>query len=173
MALKLKGKKPRGIFLPKNIKHFHFFNKIHFNMKKILLFSCFSLINMFIFAQNTEAIAKNPAKEATAKLKETYRLTDLQTTKMETIQAQKQKNLSEIEKYKNTNEALYVRKRQAISVGTTASIERILDKDQTKSLREKQGALRLARAKKLEEFRSSKASELQKQMILLELEEQF
>ena len=142
-------------------------------MKKILLFSCFSLINMFVFAQKIEEIAQNPAKEATAKLKETYHLTDSQTAQMETIQAQKQRNLSEIEKYKSTDEVLYVSKRQAISTGTSASIERMLDKEQTRILREKQGALRLARAKKSEEFRSSKASELQKQMILLELEEQF
>ena len=125
------------------------------------------------FAQNTEAVAKNPAKEATTKLKETFLLDAAQVAKMEAIQVQKQKNLDDIEKYKNTNEALYVRKRQAISTGTSGSIERVLNKEQMKIFRMQQGAIRLARAKKTEEFRTSKASELQKQIILLELEEQF
>ena len=133
----------------------------------------FSLMSMAIFAQNTEAVAKNPAKEATAKLKETYLLDAVQVAKMEAIQVQKQKNLDEIEKYKNTNSALYVRKRQAISTGTNGSVERILNKEQMKTFRMQQSAIRLARAKKTEEFRTSKASELQKQIILLELEEQF
>ena len=133
----------------------------------------FSLMSMAIFAQTTEAVAKNPAQEATAKLKETYLLDVAQVAKMEAIQAQKQKNLDEIEKYKNTNSALYVRKRQAISTGTNGSVERILNKEQMKTFRMQQGAVRLARAKKTEEFRTSKASELQKQIILLELEEQF
>ena len=142
-------------------------------MKKIFLFLSFSLMGIVIFAQNTEAVAKNPAQEATAKLKETYRLDAAQAAKMETIQVQKQKNLDETEKYKNTNEALYVRKRQAISTGTNASIERMLNKEQMKTFRMQQSAIRLARAKKTEEFRTSKASELQKQIILLELEAQF
>lgn len=142
-------------------------------MKKIFLFLSLCTLSTFVFAQNTVTSSVDIAKETTAKLKETYRLTDAQTTKMEAIQAQKQQNLSEIEKYKNTNEVLYVRKREAISVGTNASIERMLDKEQIKTLRAKQGAVRLARAKKTEEFRNSKASDLQKKLILLELEEQF
>ncbi len=142
-------------------------------MKKIFLFLSLCTLSTFIFAQNTVTSSVDIAKETTAKLKETYRLTDAQTTKMEAIQTQKQQNLSEIEKYKNTNEVLYVRKREAISVGTNASIERMLDKEQIKTLRAKQGAVRLARAKKTEEFRNSKVSELQKKILLLELEDQF
>lgn len=142
-------------------------------MKKIFLFLSLCTLSTFVFAQNTVTSSVDIAKETTAKLKETYRLTDAQTTKMEAIQTQKQQNLSEIEKYKNTNEVLYVRKREAISLGTNASIERMLDKEQIKTLRAKQGAIRLARAKKTEEFRNSKASELQKRILLLELEDQF
>ncbi len=140
-------------------------------MKKIYLFLSLCSISVFTYAQNTATPSVDIAKETTAKLKETYRLNDLQTTKMEAIQVQKQQNLSEIEKYKNTNEVLYVRKREAISLGTNASIERMLDKEQIKTLRAKQGAIRLARAKKTEELRNSKASELQKKIILLELED--
>jgi hypothetical protein len=140
-------------------------------MKKILLFLSLCTVSMLAFAQNTAISSENSVKDATAKLKETYRLNDSQTVKMEKIQAQKQQNLSEIEKYKNTNEVLYVRKREAISLGTNASIERILDKEQLKTLRAKQGAVRLARAKKTEELKNSKASDLQKKIILLELED--
>jgi hypothetical protein len=140
-------------------------------MKKILLFLSLCTVSMLAFAQNTAISSENSVKDATAKLKETYRLNDSQTVKMEKIQAQKQQNLSEIEKYKNTNEVLYVHKREAISLGTNASIERILDKEQLKTLRAKQGAVRLARAKKTEELKNSKASDLQKKIILLELED--
>jgi ABC-type protease/lipase transport system fused ATPase/permease subunit len=171
MVLKLKDKKPKGNILSKNIKHFIFYQKFIFNMKKILLFLSFCTVSIFAFAQNTETTSKNSVKEATAKLKETYRLNDAQTAKMETIQALKEQNLSEIEKYKNSNEVLYVRKREAISLGTNASIERMLDKEQIKTLRAQQGAVRLARAKKSEELKNSKASDLQKKIILLELED--
>jgi hypothetical protein len=135
-------------------------------MKKILLLTIAVLSSFTFFAQNA-------AETTTAKLKETYRLTDAQVKKMEQIQQNRLKNLSEVEKYKTTNPTMYLRKRQSISTGTNGSIERLLNKEQMVTYRQKQAEIRIARAKKETELKSSKTGDLEKQMILLELEDQF
>lgn len=134
-------------------------------MKKIIVFVfaiafCFSLM-----AQN--------AKTATTVLVAAYQLNDKQALRMEKIQNNKVLNLSQIEKYKTTNPDLYLRKRQAISEGTEASISRLLNKEQMLIFREKKAQIRLARAKKSEELRNSNMNYIEKELMLLELEDQF
>ncbi len=121
--------------------------------------------NLQGFAQTTST--------ATEKYATLYHLDARQTIAMSKIQAQKEKNLSEVEQYKSTNPALYLRKRQSISAGMNASIERLLTKEQMMIHRQKQADLRMNRAKKMIEMKQSKASDMEKELLLLEMEEQF
>ncbi len=134
-------------------------------MKKIIIFVfaiafCFSLM-----AQN--------AKTATIAAVATYKLNAKQELRMEKIQENKTLNLSQIEKYKTTNPVLYLQKRQAISEGTNASVSRLLNKEQMLVFKERKAKIRLARANKSEELRNAKISDIEKELALLELEDQF
>jgi hypothetical protein len=134
-------------------------------MKKITVF-VFAIVFCFsLMAQN--------AKTATASLVTAYKLNDKQALRMEKIQDNKVLNLSQIEKYKTSNPSLYLQKRQAISEGTESSVSRLLNKEQMLIFREKKAQIRLARAKKSEELRNSKINDLEKELTLLELEDQF
>jgi hypothetical protein len=134
-------------------------------MKKILFCLAILFGSLRGFAQTTPT--------ATEKYANFYHLDARQTVAMSKIQAQKEKNLSEVEQYKSTNPALYLRKRQSINSGMNASIERLLTKEQMMIHRKKQAEVRMNRAKKTSEMKNSNASEVEKELLLLELEEQF
>ncbi len=138
-------------------------------MKKSLFFSIALLFgSLSSQAQNTDVARADVAKMTTR-----YELDAAQITEMERIQQRKQRNLTQIESIKTQNAYLYLRKKQSIYDGTTASVKRLLNDKQLPEFQKNQIALRAARATKLVEAKEKKWSKLQIQTALLEVEEQF
>ncbi len=138
-------------------------------MKKSLFFSIVLMFgSLSIQAQNADVVRAEVAQKTTR-----YELDAAQIVEMERIQQRKQRNLTQIEVIKTQNPYLYLRKKQSIYDGTTASTKRILKESQLAQFQKNQIALRAAKATKLVEAKEKKWSKLQIQAALLEVEEQF
>jgi hypothetical protein len=139
------------------------------NMKHIVL--AFSLLLAAVtvtFAQNNGK-AKAPAKPLTStqetaarstteQLTSKYGLTPDQAKQMYTVQARKQRNLTEIEGFKTTDVKLYQAKLQSIQKGTLNSIRRILNsKEQVELFEKTQRDVRNQKAAKRKELIANKA----------------
>lgn len=104
-------------------------------MKKTILLLPLLALATFLSAQSIDKADIQAATDAAVNL---YQLDENQVEGMYKIQERRLRNLVEIESVKNSNEALYLQKKNAIRLGMEASIQRLLRDDQQSALRAQQ-----------------------------------
>jgi len=138
---------------------------------KNLIF-CASLLFFAFGAMAQNSTGKTPAQSDTEKMTQLYGLSQKQQGEMLKIQERKYRNLTEVEPLKASDPALYMKKVQAMLYGNNASLERILTKEQVKTLRQQQLDLRNKKADAFKQMKAAGASqqEINLKMTQLELE---
>jgi len=149
-------------------------------MQKALFSLLFSIVSVFILqAQQLETTAPSSSTEpkedaairATTKaLTEKYQLNADQAKQMYTIQVRKEKNLAQIEAFKDSDPALYRAKSSNIQKSTLANIRRILQTQQQVELYKKtQNDVRSLQNKKRKELAAQKADKNEVEAALLSI----
>lgn len=134
----------------------------------VLLFSAFGA--MAQTSQGQAAADRTPAQAATEKMTQLYGLDQKQQAEMLKIQERKYRNLAEVEALKASDPGLYVRKIQSIQYGNNTSFERILNKEQIKTLRQQQLDLRNKKAATFKEMKTAGALQPQIDLKMTELD---
>lgn len=100
-------------------------------MKQFLSFCIFLLLAIGVQAQEVSRADIQVATDAAAA---TYQLQETQLADMYKIQERRLNNLSDIAPLKDTKYYVYLKKLEAIRLGTEASLKRLLDTEQRKVL---------------------------------------
>lgn len=134
---------------------------------------CLALL--FVASLGTQAqttAATSTAQEATQKLTQFYGLDEEQQAEMLVIQERKLRNLAEIEPLKASNPSDYTLKVRSIQSGNNASIQRVLNEEQTKLYRQEQQRLRTEKSNFYKTLKTNGASqqEIEKKMVEFELQ---
>jgi len=136
-------------------------------MKKLVL-----LLPLMVFAIYSygQSISKATITAATDAAAEIYQLNEKQVPKMQQIQERRLKNLSEIEPLRSTNYELYLQKKNAVRLGTQASIKRLLNEAQMPILKEQMLERRKRESKLIQDMKMEGASREEMQLAIWELE---
>lgn len=147
-------------------------------MKKAL-FSIVLLLHgiLSVHAQDIKSSAPSPGstsssdqeiRKATEALTAKYSLNADQAKQAYIVLVRKDKNLTQIASFKDSDPALYLAKVQNIQKGTLASIRRILHtKEQVEIYQKTQGEIRVLRNKKQKELAAKKATKTEIEAALL------
>ncbi len=137
-------------------------------MRKIEFSLFFILLAAGLFAQTEtkEAAAKNATQVSIA----LFKLDSQQAAKMQQIQQRKFTNLEEIEKLKDANGELYLKKLNALKYGIDMSVERMLNDNQRAIYHQRRLATRQKKAELYNQLIKTGASSQEINIQLVELD---